>query len=109
VSHRSLVIPRHPHVQEIDVAVRLGVTTRDRTEDRQFGDAVLPAELGQASAKRLDLVQETSTVTTDGSGTQTDQPRDRHQPLTRAKDEQHPGGPCTKTLATTGNRTPART
>ena len=42
------IVAGHPHVQEIDIAVRPGVTPRDRAEDRQLSDTVLPAQLGQA-------------------------------------------------------------
>jgi hypothetical protein len=34
------IVSGYPHVQEIDVTVRPGVTPRDRAEDRQLGDAV---------------------------------------------------------------------
>ena len=51
------VVPRHPRIQDVNIAVWSGVTARDRAEDCQFGDAVLPAQLGQARTEGLDLVQ----------------------------------------------------
>lgn len=42
------VVARHPHIQQIDVAVRPGVAAGDRTEDRQLSDTVLAAQLGKA-------------------------------------------------------------
>src|SRR5271166_5539292 len=53
----SEIISRHAHVEKVNIPAWLRVSARNRPEDGQLRNAVLPAQLSELRPHRPDLVQ----------------------------------------------------